>query len=178
MNVDLGRIFVPDTPVLEIVLRGTLTYFVLFALLRLTMNRSSSTVGMTDLLVIVLIADAAQNAMAADYSTWTDGMLLVGTIVGWAYALDWLAYRYPETVGRLVHPKPRELVRDGRRNRRNLARELISDDELMTQLRLQGVQDLSEVKVAAMEGNGQVSVVKRDPGKDAQPNNDPRAGGA
>ena len=58
MNVDLGRIFVPDTPVLEIVLRGTLTYFVLFALLRLTMNRSSSTVGMTDLLVIVLIADA------------------------------------------------------------------------------------------------------------------------
>src|SRR6187401_1064916 len=142
MNIDLGRIFVPDTPVL----------------------------------VIVLIADAAQNAMAADYSTWTDGMLLVGTIVGWAYALDWLAYRYPETVGRLVHPKPRELVRDGRLNRRNLARELISDDELMTQLRLQGVQDLSEVKAAAMEGNGQISVVKRDPGKDAQPNNDPRAG--
>ena len=175
---DLGAIFRPDTPVLEIVLRGTMTYWVLFALLRLTMNRSSSTVGMTDLLVIVLIADAAQNAMAADYSSWTDGMLLVGTIVAWAYALDWLAYRYPETVGRLVHPKPRELVRDGRLNRRNLARELISDDELMTQLRLQGVQDLSEVKVAAMEGNGQVSVVKRDPGKDAQPNNDPRAGGA
>ena len=109
---------------------------------------------------------------------WSLLAVLVGTIVGWAYALDWLAYRYPETVGRLVHPKPRELVRDGRLNRRNLARELISDDELMTQLRLQGVQDLSEVKVAAMEGNGQVSVVKRDPGKDAQPNNDPRAGGA
>ena len=177
MNVDLGRIFVPDTPVLEIVLRGTLTYFVLFALLRLTMNRSSSTVGMTDLLVIVLIADAAQNAMAADYSSWTDGMLLVGTIVAWAYALDWLGYRYPESVGRLVHPKPRELVRDGRPNRRNLARALISDDELMTQLRLQGVQDLSEVKVAAVEGNGQVSVVKRDPGPDARPNNDPGAGG-
>jgi uncharacterized membrane protein YcaP (DUF421 family) len=174
---DLGTIFRPDTPFLEIFLRGTLTYLVLFALLRLSMNRSSSTVGMTDLLVIVLIADAAQNAMAADYSTWTDGMLLVLTIVGWAYALEWLAYRYPATFGRLLHPKPRELVRDGKPNRRNLARELISDDELMAQLRLQGVQDLSEVEVAAMEGNGQVSVVKRDPGTDAQPNNDPRVGG-
>jgi uncharacterized membrane protein YcaP (DUF421 family) len=165
---DIGSILLPDTPLLEIVIRGTLTYFFLFTILRLTLNRSSSSIGMTDLLVIVLIADAAQNAMAADYKSWTDGALLVATIVAWAYGLDWLAYRYPKTLGRFVHPKPRELVRDGRKVQHNLDRELISEEELMTQLRLQGVQDISEVKLAAVEGNGEVSVIKREGGEEQQ----------
>ncbi|MEO5965590.1 MAG: YetF domain-containing protein [Candidatus Limnocylindrales bacterium] len=164
---DFGAIFLPDTPLLEIFIRGSLTYLVLFLLLRLTFNRSSSSIGVTDLLVIVLIADAAQNAMAAGYQSWTDGMLLVGTIIGWAYAMDWLAYRYPSTIGRFVHPKPRELVRDGRKNQRNLDRELISEDELMTQLRLEGVDDIADVELASMEGNGEISVIKREPGKRA-----------
>ena len=159
---DFGRIFLPDTSFLEIFLRGSLTYLVLFTLLRLTFNRSSSSIGVTDLLVIVLIADAAQNAMAGAYTSWTDGMLLVATIVGWAYGMDWLAYRFPATLGRFVHPAPRVLVRDGHVVRRTLDRELISDEELMTQLRLQGVEDVADVKLAAMEGNGEVSVIRRD----------------
>lgn len=167
MDVDLGKILLPDTPLLEIFIRGTLTYLVLFAILRITMNRSSSSIGMTDLLVIVLIADAAQNAMADDYSSWTDGILLVATIVGWAYGLDALAYRFPRTLGRWVHPEPKTLVRDGRKVQENLDRELISDEELMTQLRLQGVKELAEVEQAAMEGNGEVSVIKKQPDDDA-----------
>ena len=115
--------------------------------------------------MIVLIADAAQNAMAGEYTSWSDGMLLVATIVGWAYALDWLAYRFPKTLGRFVHPEPRVLVRDGTKLQPNLDRELISDEELMTQLRLQGVDALADVKLAAVEGNGEVSVIKKDTGQ-------------
>ena len=162
MDLDLGSILLPDTPLLEIFIRGTLTYLVLFSILRLTLNRASSAIGATDLLVIVLIADAAQNAMAGDYTSWSDGMLLVATIVGWAYALDWLAYRYPKTLGRFVHPEPRVLVRGGSKVQQNLDRELISHEELMTQLRLQGVADISDVEYAAVEGNGEVSVIKKD----------------
>lgn len=158
--------FTPDTPLLEIFIRGTLTYLVLFLLLRITFNRSSSSIGMTDVLVIVLIADAAQNAMAGDYTSWTDGMLLVATIVGWAYGMDWLAYRFPGSLGRFVHPGPRVLVRDGRVVKRTLDRTLISHEELMTQLRLQGVEDIAEVRLALMEGNGEVSVVTREPAED------------
>ncbi len=161
---DLGAIFLIDTPILEIFIRGTLSYLVLYGILRLTMNRSSGTVGMTDLLVLVLIADAAQNAMAADYKSWTDGMLLVATIVGWAYAMDALAYRFPRTIGRWVHPKPRPLVLHGRPIGENLRKELISEEELATQLRLQGIDDLSKVRWAAMEGNGQVSVIEEEAG--------------
>lgn len=162
---DLGSIFLPETPLLEIFVRGSLTYLAILALLRIARNRSSSSIGMADLLLIVLIADAAQNAMADDYSSWTDGMLLIGTIVGWAYALDWLAYRYPKTLGRWVHPEPRTLVKDGEVVQRNLDRTLISREELMSQLRLQGVDDLAQVKLASIEGNGEVSVIKRNGGE-------------
>ncbi len=159
LDVDWGKVLSPDTPLLEIFVRGSALYLIVFALLRFVQKRQSGTVGMTDLLVLVLIADAAQNAMADDYSSITDGILLVATIIFWSQALDWLGYRIP-AVGRFVHPPALPLVEDGRINVRNCRKELITEEELLTQLRLQGVEDVSEVRKAYMEGNGQISVVR------------------
>lgn len=78
-HIDWAKAFTPTTP-LEIVLRGSLVYLALFILMRFILRREAGTFGITDLLVVVLIADAAQNAMANDYTSITDGILLVGTI--------------------------------------------------------------------------------------------------
>ncbi|MES4786098.1 MAG: DUF421 domain-containing protein, partial [Nitrospiraceae bacterium] len=94
-TIDWSRIFIPDTPLFEIILRGTLVYLSIFFLLRVLLKRQAGTVGIADLLVVVLIADAAQNAMANDYHSVTDGLLLVATIVFWSYALDWIGFRFP-----------------------------------------------------------------------------------
>jgi uncharacterized membrane protein YcaP (DUF421 family) len=117
-----------DTPLLEIIARGSIMYLALFALLRPVLKRESGAIGMTDLLVIVLLADAAQNGF-------------------WAWALDWLGYHVP-AIQRLVHPPPLLLIRDGRLLRRNMQTELITVDELMSQLRLHGVDTISEVAAA------------------------------
>ena len=152
-------VLVPKMPLLEIIVRGTLVYFGLFLMLRLVLKRQSGTVGVTDLLVIVLIADAAQNAMADDYRSVPDGLFLVGTIIFWSYALDWLGYHIP-WVGRLVHPPSLLLVKDGRMLRRNMRQELITPEELMSQLREQGINDVADVKRAYMEADGKISVVQ------------------
>jgi uncharacterized membrane protein YcaP (DUF421 family) len=159
-QVNWHSVFVPDTPLLEIFVRGTIVYLALFLLLRLVLKRQSGTIGVTDLLVVVLIADAAQNAMADDYKSIPDGLLLVGTIVFWSYALDWLGARFP-WLGRFIHPPPLELIRDGKINWRNLRKELISLDELKSQLREQGVENIAQVKDAHMEGDGRISVVTK-----------------
>ena len=164
-DIDWRGIFVPDTPLLETVVRGTVTYLALFALLRFVLKREAGELGITDLLVVVLIADAAQNAMADDYRSIPDGIVLVATIVFWSWALNWLGYRFPR-FQRFVYPPALPLVKDGRLLRRNMRRELITEDELLSQLRLQGVSDLSQVEVAAMEGDGQISVIRRDGGHD------------
>lgn len=157
-GVDWAKIFVPDTPLLEILIRGTLTYLALFTLLRLVLKRQSSAMGITDLLVVVLIADAAQNAMADDYTSIADGVLLVATIIFWAYALDWLGYRFPR-FQRFLRPPALPLVKDGRMLRHNMRRELITEGELLSQLREQGIGDVSEVREAFMEGDGRISVL-------------------
>jgi uncharacterized membrane protein YcaP (DUF421 family) len=160
-KVDWHDMLVPDTSLLEIFLRGTLVYLSLFVLLRVVLKRQRGGVAFTDLLVIVLIADAAQNAMAGNYTSVPDGLLLILVIVGWAYSLDWLGYRVP-WVQRLVHPKGVYLVRNGQLVRRNLAKENVTDDELWSQLRSQGVDELDEVEEVILEGDGQLSVVRKD----------------
>lgn len=160
-NIDWRGIFVPDTPLLEIVIRGSLVYLALVVLLRVILRRQSGTVGVTDLLVVVLIADAAQNAMADDYRSVPDGIVLVATIIGWSYLLDWFGYRVP-LIQRFVHPDPLPLVKDGRILRHNLRKELITLGELMSQLREQGLASLEEVGEAHMEGDGRISFVKRE----------------
>jgi uncharacterized membrane protein YcaP (DUF421 family) len=158
-QIDWSRMLAFQTPVLEIFLRGTLTYLALFALLRLMLKRQQGgMMGVTDLLVIVLIADAAQNAMADDYTSVPDGILLVATILGWSYTLDWLGYQFPR-FERLLHPPPLPLVKDGCLLRRNMRRELVTEEELMSQLREQGVERVAEVKMACMEGDGRLSII-------------------
>jgi uncharacterized membrane protein YcaP (DUF421 family) len=160
LQIDWRSIFVPSVRVAEIFLRGTIVYLFLFFILRI-LRRESGAIGISDLLLIVLIADAAQNAMSSDYKSVTDGIILVSTIAFWDYLLDWIAYRFP-SARRLLRPAPLLLIKDGRLQRRNMRREMITEEELMGRLREQGVENVEEVKKCYLEGDGSVSVIKRD----------------
>ena len=81
VSVDWLELFVPTHSLAEMAIRGTLMYLALFAILRFMARRESGHFGPADLLVIVLIADAAQNALGAEYRSVTEGALLVLTIV-------------------------------------------------------------------------------------------------
>lgn len=158
--MDWERLFVPQTPLVELVLRGTVMYIALLAALRVLVRRHVGSMSLMDLLLMVLIADAAQNGMSANYSSITEGLVLCGTLIGWNYLFDWLAYRYP-AFQKLIEPSPLPVVRDGQVLRRNLRQELVTEDELLSQLRQQGVDDIRTVDRAYIEPDGGVSVVGR-----------------
>ena len=158
--IDLRSIFLPSVSVAEIFLRGTIVYLFLFFLLRM-LRREAGAIGISDLLLIVLIADAAQNAMSSDYKSITDGVILISSIAFWDYFLNWLGYKFP-SLRRLLSPPPLLLVKDGRMQRRNMRQELITDDELMGQLRKRGVENIEEVKKAYMESDGEISIITHD----------------
>src|SRR5215208_1128450 len=162
LQIDWKAVFVPTVSPLEIVLRGTFVYLLLFFVLRV-LRREAGALGISDLLVVVLIADAAQNAMSSEYKSVTEGAVLVGTIVAWDYSLDWLGYRFP-AVQRLLRPAPLPLIKEGRVLRQNLRKEMITMEELMGQLREQGVESVGEVKRCCLEGDGQISVIKYESG--------------
>jgi hypothetical protein len=160
MSIDWTSIFYPSLGLAEVVVRGSIMYLALFAILRFVGRRQSGHFGPADLLVIVLIADAAQNALGKDYQSVTEGVVLVFTIVAWEYALDWAAWKFPRLRPLLKAP-PLLIVKDGRLIKPAMRREMISEEELMGQLREQEIEDLAEVRTARIEGDGRLSVLKK-----------------
>ncbi|MFB2834361.1 DUF421 domain-containing protein [Floridanema evergladense] len=161
-KINWYKVFVPSTSIAELFVRGTLVYLMLFAILRFLPNRQIGTVGISDLLVVVLFAEAAQNAMASNYTAVSDGVILVSTIIFWSYTLNWLGFKF-RWFQRFLNPPPTPLVVNGKMMRQNLEQQLITQDELMSMLRKQGVQKMSEVKLAFMESDGNISVITNSP---------------
>jgi uncharacterized membrane protein YcaP (DUF421 family) len=141
---------------------------VLLAALRVLIRRHVGSMSLMDLLLMVLIADAAQNAMAGAYRTITEGLVLCGTLLGWNYLLDWLAYLSP-FCARILEPPPLMVVNNGKMIRRNMRAEFLTTEELMSQLRLQGIEDIHQVKRAYIESDGRISITHSQTVKDASP---------
>lgn len=161
--VDFAELLRFGVSPLELVIRGTLMYWFLFLIFRFVLRRDAGSMGIADILLLVLVADASQNAMAGGYETIAEGFVLVSTIVGWNWLVDWLAFRY-HAVRRFSEPPPLVLVRRGRIIGRNLRREYITVPELMAGLREQGVEKLAEVKIARMEPDGAITVIRNPKG--------------
>ncbi|MFT3848292.1 MAG: DUF421 domain-containing protein [Propionivibrio sp.] len=156
--LDLLALFSFSLHPLEIVVRGSAIYWFLFFLFRFLLRRDVGSIGIADVLLLVLIADAAQNGMAGEYKSIADGFVLIATIVGWNYLLDWACYRFA-ALRRLIEPRPLLLIENGRLRRDNLRREFITREELEAKLRENGVKRIEEVERAYLENDGEISLL-------------------
>ena len=161
LDVDWRGMFVPHVSLLEIVLRGSIIYLAVFALMRIARGRHAGQMGLADILVIVLIADAVSNGMASEYRSIPEGLVLAGTIFFWSFALDWLAY-HVKWLRKILEPGPRCLIRDGSIQRDAMHYELLTRDNLMALLREHGIDSVSKVRRAYIEGDGSLSVLPYD----------------
>jgi uncharacterized membrane protein YcaP (DUF421 family) len=158
--LDLPELFGLSVSPWELVIRGTAIYWFLVIVFRFIL-RPTGSVGIADVLLLVIIADAAQNAMAGEYRSITDGIILISTIIGWNVIIDWLTYASP-ALRAALEPRALQLVRDGKMLRRNMRRELISESELVSKLREHGVADVKDVQAAYIEHDGQISVIRKE----------------
>jgi uncharacterized membrane protein YcaP (DUF421 family) len=160
LKVDWDAVFTPHESLLEIFIRGSLMYLVMFTLLRV-FRRQSGSIGIADLLVIVVIADAAQNGMAGDSKSVTEAVLLITTIILWDFFFDLLGYR-SNFFRRILEPKALPVIKDGRLLRENMKSEMITYDEITSQMRLEGIEKIKDVKMACLESDGHFSFIKKD----------------
>jgi uncharacterized membrane protein YcaP (DUF421 family) len=159
MSPDWSGIFGLSVSPWELVIRGSAMYLFLFVIFRVVVRRRIGAVGMADILVLVIVADAAQNGMAGEYRSVTDGAILIATIIAWNWLIDWLNYRVPGLQKWLEAPALL-LVDNGRILHRNLRHEFVTPDELRSKLREHGVTDPGQVEKAYMEPDGEVTVIK------------------
>ncbi|MDM0029067.1 DUF421 domain-containing protein [Variovorax saccharolyticus] len=159
---ELVDLFAREFPVWHMVVRGTVVYWILLLVFRFVLRRDVGSMGVADLLFVVLVADAASNAMQGEYTSINDGLVLLATLVAWNFGLDWLSYRFAP-VARFLEPQAEVLVRHGRVMRKALKREMITMEELEGKLREAGVERLADVRIARLEGDGKLSVFKEKP---------------
>ena len=159
--IDWQAVFVPEHSLLEMFVRGSLMYLLVFGLVRLMAKRQVGGIGPSDVLVIVLLAEVAGNGFtASDYRSIPEGAVLVATLLGWTYALEWLGNKFP-AMERLVRQPKLKLIENGRMLRRNMRAELVTTDELMAQLREEGLESCENVDAAYMEADGRISIIRK-----------------
>lgn len=159
--MDWSELFAFGVSPLELVVRGSLMYWFLFLVFRFLLRRDVGGLGVADVLLVVLVADASQNGMTGGYTSVGEGFVLVSTLIGWNYGLDFLSFHFPQ-IERFTTPPPLKVIRNGRILRRQLKTELLSVPELWSLLREQGIESLQQVRSACLESDGALSILRAD----------------
>jgi uncharacterized membrane protein YcaP (DUF421 family) len=162
---DWAGVFIPDASLVESFVRGSVVYLSIIVLFRVVMRRQGGSIGLPDIMLVVLVSECVSVALSAEAKSVPNGLAAVSALLFWSFVLDRLGHRWP-WFQRLLEPEPLPLVRDGKPLRDNLDSEGITDEELEAQLRLNGVENVSKVKLATLEADGDVSVVPKARGGD------------
>ncbi len=155
------EVFAFETPLLELLTRSTILYFLILFFLRILPRRTGAELGITDIVYILIVAESAARSLG-EYQSVGDGAVVVATLMGWNYALNFLSYRFP-FFDRLTSAPPLTIVKNGRVIKRALEKELLTEEELMESIRKQGVEKISDIKIARVEPEGRITVIKKDP---------------
>lgn len=146
------------TPALELVVRATLVYVVVLVGLRVAGKREVGQFTPFDLVLVLLIANAVQNAMVGADTSLLGGVIAAVTLL----VVNFIVGRFTEkspAARRLILGQPRILIHEGVVQRSALEREGITEDELLGAIREHGLQDIPEVRLAVLEVDGSISVV-------------------
>jgi len=152
-------------PIWEYVLRSVVVYVVLLGMIRLSGKRTMGQFTPFDVLLIVLLGNAVQNALLGSDTSLVGGLLLAAVLISLNWTTGWLASR-SHRIERLIEGVPVILARDGQLFEDVLRRELVSRNDFEEALRQAGELGLGDVKIAILETDGRISVVPRDLPKD------------
>ncbi|RYD42570.1 MAG: DUF421 domain-containing protein [Sphingomonadales bacterium] len=146
---------------MDIVLRATVMFFILFLLVRLLGKRELGQMTPFEFVVLVVLGDLIQQGVTHNDFSLTGATLAICTFAFWALVLSWTAYLYPRAKN-LLEGTPRVVVRDGEIVTENLRRDRLTRDEILSEMRLAGIGRISDVAWAILEPQGKMSFIRKD----------------
>ena len=149
---------------MDSVLRAAVVYLILLVLFRLVGKRTLAEVGAFDFVLLLIIAEATQQAMIDDDNSMTNAFLVILTLVVLNVGFSLVKQRWP-LVDRMVDDVPILIVADGHLIRERMDKARIDErDVLQAARQLQGVERLDQIKYAVLERSGGISVVPKQDG--------------
>lgn len=140
--------------------RAVLVYVVMLIVIRVLGKRTIGNFTAFDLLVALMLGEVVDEIIYGDV-TLGQGMVAILVIALCKYITVWLAY-WSHGLNRVLEGTPTEIVRHGELVRKGMRSEMVNEQEVLALLRLKAISDMREVKLAIMEVDGQVSVIRED----------------
>ena len=145
-------------PYLDITLRSLAVYAFILVAIRLSGKKELSQLNTTDVVLILLISNAVQNAMVGTNSSLLGGLCAATVLFTLNFVLKKLMFKN-KALRDLILQKPEILIHDGKLDFDRLSSLDISNEELQEAMREHGVELYRDVKLAILEADGNISII-------------------
>lgn len=149
---------------LDIAIRSSCVYVFMIVAFRIFGKRELSQLSIADLVLIVLISNAVQNAMVGENTTLIGGLTAATVLFALNMLLGFLMFRF-KGIRKLVQSEPVTLIYNGKVLHNNLKSVLLTEDELLAAVREHGVASCEDVSMAVLEVDGNISVISENDDK-------------
>jgi uncharacterized membrane protein YcaP (DUF421 family) len=149
---------------MDAILRAFLIYGLLMIIFRITGKRSLAEITSFDLVLLLIISEATQQAMLGDDFSITNALLVIITLFFMDTGLSKIQMRFPK-IGPWLEDVPLVLVEDGKLLKHRMYKSRISESDILEAAReKQGLENMEQVKYAVLERTGSISIVPRSQG--------------
>jgi uncharacterized membrane protein YcaP (DUF421 family) len=146
----------------RIILSSIAVYLFIILAIRIFGKKELAQLSVIDLVFILLISNAVQNAMVdAKLQSLLYGLVAAGSLFLLNYAMKQLQFRFP-IFSKMVQGETLMLVYKGKMLKSHMQKAKISDDELMEAIREHGIESVEEVDLAVLEVDGNISILSHD----------------
>ncbi len=146
---------------LRIVLSSSAVYLFIIVAIRLFGKKELAQLSIIDLVFILLISNAVQNAMVGADSSLSGGLVAASTLFMINYLFKYLLYRFPK-LGNYVQGSEMLLIYKGQLNKVNMDKARITHEEILEAVREHGVAEIREVDLAVLEIDGNISIISNE----------------
>lgn len=143
---------------LDVIFRSTIIYLFIVAALRLFGKKELAQLSVIDLVFILLISNSVQNAMVGPDTSLVSGILAAGTLFMINTLLKYFLFR-SKRLNQIVQGHAVMLIHNGHIIQENLRREQMTYEELEAAVREHGVQNITDVNLAVLEVDGNISIL-------------------
>lgn len=146
---------------MESVLRAVVVYVFLLVLIRLTGKRALAQTTTFDLALLLIISEAAQQALIDDDNSMINAGVLITTLIGLNILLSLVKQRW-KGIEKIIEDVPLIVVQDGMPLKERMDKVRVDESDILEAAReMQGLERLEQIKYAVLERSGQISIVPR-----------------